>query len=994
MTPQIALDLSLDGIAVLSRAPDGPDRGKWHRQGIVRLDAPDMAEGLRRLRRRCVEIAGEDFTSILVIPDTQLLFTSLERDDRDPKVTIRSQLAGRTPYAIEDLAFDYVERGDRLQVAVVARETLNEAESFAADFGFRPVAHIATPSDPSYDGIAQFGLTTIAPSLAEGARVSLDLRRTFEVVPAPDRRESADAIVEEPASGAEVGAGSADPAPGDEAAAPIHDTQPSTPQGDDPSDESARDFAALVAAAPAPADPGVEDAPARPHASGLPEGLPPASRPPSEPVMVKPPVPSAAAAIEPVRPAFSSRRKPEAASAPRLATPRLAPAPAPPLRARAEPPAPETDPDPGTNLDTARDAPSAATGDTGGGGSAPSPAPQAADGAPATGSRPDAPRAPDAVPPRRPAALAAMEAALRAPPASPGGRLGRIGDRIGMRASAPVTVPPAPKASPMAADGALSEAQALSLPGRGRAAKPPRRGPARLGLYLTLSLLALLGLVALWAVAFAPGEPMLDNATPAGDPAVQLGAMEADAAPPPPAEPAETDLASLLPEAGTAAAAPSALVAPPIPEKRVQTAAGPDASLPGDGNGTGPAAASADPVDPLPGALEGTAIIVEAASEPAGTEDGVEPLAGTAADSAESLPLPERFDDTPGLAPPPETPDVTDIYLASIDAAVADGDAVALPAAAAPADAFTPQASPLPAGADVPVGADGLVAATAEGVLAPGGYRVVAGPPETMPVPRAADTPAAVAAVAPETEALLAEMRRTRPVARPGDAAARVERVSFGGLSRAEITRVRPSQRPGTIVAQAAAREAEATAQAAEAAAAIAATEEAETSAALQAAAASLARPADLRVVEPIGEGSRYALAASERPLGRPRSVEQGAARLVTTRRQTASAPAAAPQAQAAAPQAQPSRQTIRSAGGSVARAATESDAIRLREINLIGVYGRAADRRALVRLSNGRYVKVKVGDQLDRGRVMAIGESEVVYQRGGRNMALRMPST
>ena len=152
MTPQIALDLSLDGIAVLSRA----DGNVWWREGTVRLDAPDMSERLTKLRARAAARVGEDFTSILIIPESQLLFTSLERDDRDPKVTIRSLLRGRTPYAVEDLAFDYVQKGDRLQVAVVALETLLEAEEFAAGFGFRPVAIIGTPAGTTLSGSTAF----------------------------------------------------------------------------------------------------------------------------------------------------------------------------------------------------------------------------------------------------------------------------------------------------------------------------------------------------------------------------------------------------------------------------------------------------------------------------------------------------------------------------------------------------------------------------------------------------------------------------------------------------------------------------------------------------------------------------------------------------------------------------------------------------------------------------------------------------------------------
>ena len=43
-------------------------------------------------------------------------------------------------------------------------------------------------------------------------------------------------------------------------------------------------------------------------------------------------------------------------------------------------------------------------------------------------------------------------------------------------------------------------------------------------------------------------------------------------------------------------------------------------------------------------------------------------------------------------------------------------------------------------------------------------------------------------------------------------------------------------------------------------------------------------------------------------------------------------------------------------------------------------------------RLSSGRYRKVVVGDRLDGGRVSAIGESELRYTKGGRNMVLKMP--
>ena len=89
-------------------------------------------------------------------------------------------------------------------------------------------------------------------------------------------------------------------------------------------------------------------------------------------------------------------------------------------------------------------------------------------------------------------------------------------------------------------------------------------------------------------------------------------------------------------------------------------------------------------------------------------------------------------------------------------------------------------------------------------------------------------------------------------------------------------------------------------------------------------------------------------------------------------------------------PRAAPSMPTR----ASVARQATAPDALNLGRINLIGVFGSSANRRALIRLPNGRFVRVGVGDQIDGGRVAAIGQSELRYVKGGRALVLQMPRT
>lgn len=72
--------------------------------------------------------------------------------------------------------------------------------------------------------------------------------------------------------------------------------------------------------------------------------------------------------------------------------------------------------------------------------------------------------------------------------------------------------------------------------------------------------------------------------------------------------------------------------------------------------------------------------------------------------------------------------------------------------------------------------------------------------------------------------------------------------------------------------------------------------------------------------------------------------------------------------------------------------AAPDERALTLSRLNLIGVYGSPSDRLALLRLPSGRYVKVKVGDQIDGGLVAQIGAGELQYVKDGRTVTLAMP--
>ena len=208
-----------------------------------------------------------------------------------------------------------------------------------------------------------------------------------------------------------------------------------------------------------------------------------------------------------------------------------------------------------------------------------------------------------------------------------------------------------------------------------------------------------------------------------------------------------------------------------------------------------------------------------------------------------------------------------------------------------------------------------------------------------------------------------AGVARLRPRLRPDTLIESNERAQLGGLSRSELAEVRPRPRPATLAAVALAlREPDVPIVNAD-------------------------DEADEDEAEARANATEQAIASSLKPLARPRdfssTVETTRETLRQAPQQVASA-AALSAPRSAAPQIPSS--------ASVAQQATVRGAINLRQVNLIGVYGQPSNRRALVRLSNGRYQKVQVGDRLDGGQVRAIGENELSYVKGNRSIVLTMP--
>lgn len=377
-----------------------------------------------------------------------------------------------------------------------------------------------------------------------------------------------------------------------------------------------------------------------------------------------------------------------------------------------------------------------------------------------------------------------------------------------------------------------------------------------------------------------------------------------------------------------------------------------------------PAAATAPglPVpDPIGAATVARLADPVAPAPPPSEAAGPTPTSVTAAEVTRvAALLPDaRVPETPpaSLAATLPEPSLLDVAPREGPAPVA-GEALAVGLPTAPADAATPEVrlaalprsadaiDPLPDAAiallppapdeEFELGEDGFVVATPEGTETPGGVLAFAGPPPLVAPPRpgtadeAPPADGAIAAAEPD-EAPPVEVARANP--------------------NPELVAVPPRPRPAAADDPAAGDSA--TVAVPEALIAEALETEAEETAA-----------------EPL-------LTASLVP--RPRPARAVAAAPATT---AATATRAAP----VAPQI-PSR-------ANVAREATLEDALPLGQINLIGVYGSASDRRALVRLPTGRFVKLKVGDRIDGGQVAQIGPNRLLYQKGGRTLALDMPNT
>ncbi|MCU0899123.1 MAG: translation initiation factor 2 [Cypionkella sp.] len=1021
MTPSFALNLTDHGITLLHRTGRG-----WMDVGHVAFDDPDLTAALEYLRSTALGLSPNGIATKLIIPESQILYMQVDApgpDEASRRAQIESALDGRTPYTLDELSYDWSEDGARVTVAVVAKETLAEAEAFATEHRFNPVSFVALPQAARFGKEPFFGQTALAASLLPaGERVDPEAAPVTIIAREPQRIEdsAAAAVAPEPVPVAPtpVMAEPDPPVPAPEPEqTPVEVPEPGLPSPVAPEPEMPQP------ADPEPADPEPDlpepDLPA-PEPDPRPEPAPPAPTPPAPAPQPDP----APAYVPPAPPAYDPPTPPVTLSRPASVLPDEAEAP---MAVDVE------------QEDTAEDAPQ-----------------PKARVASVLDSK--SPPGDDLPPPLSSAALMAFASRRAAEGnARPLGKADAgLPDLTAARPAAPAAARPA-----TAAAKPVVERPAGARPAPKFSYDDPLPPPTRLpgdppiaaGSVMGKASKGLRSLGTLVTAPTIPGTKKKKTApppAPAAAPARPVAAPVASTL----AAPAET-----APSLASMKAAAQSLSRPKLPTPA------PDAIAKGLSARTMPqrgkprylgliltgvlllvlaivAAWSSFYLtrsDDTPAEVQVAGVEDEAVADgqiPAPDEEMLADLqapddlpeaapiaapAPVAAQVAEAEPAPAEPAPQTGVeavaasANQPNAANQDEIFLAGMDTPPVLSDPLILPQPVAAADALpAAQMPPPPFGTVYQFDADGRIVPTAEGIMTPEGVMLFAGRPARVPPQRpaalvaaapeaSATAPAAVGTAAPvapaavetaapvQGEVLPAEtfaadpaLGTLRPRLRPEGlvppaAVTADDDASLAPAADSRFASLRPRARPSEVLAAG-----EAARRASEAASL--ATQAAVENAVASAADASL---------------SPLAVSVSRVPAPRPRDLSRAVeAAVAAATRQPAAEPVAAaqPAARPSAVEEEDDEPEVASAApriptrANVAKQATFVNAINLSRLNLIGVYGTQSNRYALVRQANGRYRKVEVGDNLDGGRVQAITASEVRYRKGGRMVSLAMP--
>ncbi|MGQ0566359.1 MAG: translation initiation factor 2 [Gemmobacter sp.] len=306
MKPNFALNLTHEAIVLLHRTARG-----WMAIGEAALDSADLSDALGYLRASALGLSPQGVTTKLILPNSQVLYTEVDAPGPDAAMRRRqvaAALDGLTPYPVEDLVFDTWGKGPRVQVAVVARETLVEAEAFIDQHRFNPVSFVAIPPAGSFGGEPFFGQTQAAARLlAAGESVARDQDPVSIVTRDGTRDDGTARAVREPAVKPSVAPVADAPTPAVVAKADAPKPAPEAP-ADAPAPSLPEVMAdASAAKAPAPKPPAPQADVAVATARSEPPSAIPAPAGQAEQMPSPPPptvgTPTAAPAAEPAAPA-------------------------------------------------------------------------------------------------------------------------------------------------------------------------------------------------------------------------------------------------------------------------------------------------------------------------------------------------------------------------------------------------------------------------------------------------------------------------------------------------------------------------------------------------------------------------------------------------------------------------------------------------------------------------------------------------------------------
>lgn len=991
MKPDFALDFRDNQITLRHRA-----EGAWPAIGQVLMDDPDLDAALGYLRATALGLSPRGIATKLILPNEAILYTALSGLPYDPArraEAIAAGLVGRTPYDVADLVYNWTDSGETAHLAVIARETLAEAEEFATQHRFNPISFAALPDQGDYDGEVWFGATQLSQSLlAKGEVVERDdvsvlafapddtppaavAASDFEMGAVAGDSVDLEPMGEPPQNGAlQNDFGSAEPITSDSG---YGDDMPAAGAGTEavipPAEPDASDIArvvvapaetAAVDATPAEVD-AVEPAPFDTAVTASPVGnYPlfeqadvPTDEAPQPEVTVEP------AAIDPSPNVPEVLQEAPYAEMPVQDAP-LAPVPDLPIEI-----APPTDPSDTPSFETVLQDITKAE--------------EAVEEAPMAIDVPliDEPQA-DAMapnPPRLPGAkkasktetlLSAFAARRAAAKAKAPALVNNSADTAPSNAAfSPAAQQDTGATGPYPADalavdpaGADSTAAPLDLSSLGMAPSAPKVGAAlgQLGQTPPLAHVPI-------AHATAARPPAVKHV-----PAKNLPQKTQDLKAMPHVKPRSSGrmgwiLTALLLLALMAAAALSTYMI----EAASNLYNGNNTSVAAQDAGQSPAP-TAVPVAPI-----------ATATDTAPSSATQQPDAATNAAKAAAAAAPA----SPAVQPPIPT------LPAQIANNLVTKNLVAPKIAALPIVPALPALPPLVTVAET----------TAQ-------FLVQQERPPVVPAPRppslaqAADSPAQTAgaeATVQTTAYADPALATARPAPRSAAvlAAAAAAGAAQPAAANPALVDARPAPRPSGIEDEGrAARLASAPASLV-ASAQINATE-----AALLGA---------LPAITPAPDPNRSALALTISPVPQPRpnglkaAFEDQEAAAVAAAVAAASAETALPAASTAslppsedvaALEAEIEEEVTKSSGGAtrtiVDKQATVKNAMNLSDVSLVGIFGSNANRYALIRQPSGRFKKLKVGDRFDGGRVAAITENEVRYDKGGELIALRMPKT